>query len=86
MRKSVLFDPITIGSLELKNRVMMPSMLTNEVHKKDGVPTDFHMIHYGARALGGVGLILVEGTGISADGRIFETDLGLWSVYHSVGK
>lgn len=64
----------------------MPSMLTNEVHKKDGVPTDFHMIHYGARALGGVGLILLEGTGISAEGRIFETDLGLWSVYHSAGK
>lgn len=85
MRKSVLFDPITIGSLELKNRVMMPSMLTNEVHKKDGVPTDFHMIHYGARALGGVGLILLEGTGISAEGRIFETDLGLWNEEQMAG-
>ncbi|NLB84064.1 MAG: NADPH dehydrogenase, partial [Synergistaceae bacterium] len=44
----------------------------------DSLPTDFHFLHYGARALGGVGLIIVEATGVLPEGRISDNDLGLW--------
>lgn len=45
----------------------------------DGVATDWHLVHYGARAVGGVGLIIVEATAVESRGRISEADLGLWS-------
>lgn len=77
MSKRKIFSPIQLGTLQLKNRVVMSPMLTYEA--KDGVITEFHKVHYGARALGGVGLINIEGTAISSDGRISPYDLGLWN-------
>ena len=44
----------------------------------DGVPTDWHLVHLGARALGGFGLILTESTAVSPDARISPQDTGLW--------
>lgn len=45
----------------------------------DGMPSDWHLIHYGARAAGGVGLVMMEATAVSPEGRITSNDLGLWT-------
>lgn len=79
MGKSKLLEPITIGKLSLKNRVVMPPMCMYEVEKEDGIVTEFHKIHYGARAIGGVGLIIIEATAIEPRGRLTMNDLGLWN-------
>ena len=47
------------------------------MRKEDGIATDFHFTHYGARALGGVSLIITESTAVLPDGRITKNDLGL---------
>ena len=70
------YEPFSIRDLELKNRIVMPPMCMYSA--PDSVPTDFHLVHYGARALGGVGLIIVEATGVLPEGRISDNDLGLW--------
>ena len=70
------YEPFSIKDLELKNRIVMPPMCMYSA--PDSVPTDFHYLHYGARALGGVGLIIVEATGVLPEGRISDNDLGLW--------
>lgn len=74
---SFLFSPITLRGVTLKNRVVMSPMNTYSA-TADGLPTDFHMVHYGIRALGGVGLIIQEVTSVQPTGRIREVDLGLW--------
>jgi len=70
-----------IGELFIKNRIVMPPMC---MYKSDdtGVLTTFHQAHYTARALGGVGLIIVEATAVEPRGRISSRDLGLWSDEH----
>ncbi|WP_283272844.1 hypothetical protein [Spiroplasma sp. SV19] len=65
-----------IPGLKSRNRIIMPPMDT--LMAKDGIANEFHIQHYGARAYGGVGTIIVESTGISSEGRIRESDLGLW--------
>lgn len=75
---SILFSPITINGLELKNRIMMAPMGTVAA-LDDGMLTDWHMIHYGARALGQAGLIMLEATAISEQGRDLHGNLGLWN-------
>jgi NADPH2 dehydrogenase len=70
------FSGYQIRDLKLKNRVVMPPMCMNMA--EDGHPTDFHYIHYGNAALGEIGLIIVEATGVTPEGRILERDLGLW--------
>lgn len=74
-----LFEVNLLGNLELKNRVIMPPMCMYEVKNHDGIPTSFHVAHYGARAIGQVGLIIVEATGVSPEGRITDRCLGLWN-------
>ncbi len=46
---------------------------------EDGLPTAFHHVHYGARAIGGVGLIIQEATAVEPDGCLSNGDLGIWS-------
>lgn len=70
------FSEYKIRDLVLKNRVVMPPMCMNMA--EDGHPTDFHFIHYGNAALGEIGLIIVEATGVTPEGRILERDLGIW--------
>ncbi len=67
-----------LGKITLKNHFVMAPMCMFKVQKHDGCATDFHRIHYGARALGGMGLIIVESTGVSPEGRITDNDLGLY--------
>ena len=76
---SELLKPVQVAGLDLKNRVVMSPMCMYEVAKEDGIATDFHFAHYGARALGGVSLIITESTAVLPDGRITKNDLGLWN-------
>ncbi len=74
---SFLFSPLTLRGVTLKNRIVMSPMNTQSA-TVDGRPTDFHLVHYGIRAMGGVGLVMQEVTAVQATGRIREADLGLW--------
>ncbi len=74
---SILFEPIEISGIKIKNRIIMAPMCMYSA--KEGVVHDFHMAHLGARALGGVGLIIVEATGVSPEGRISPFDAGIWN-------
>lgn len=72
-----ILNPITLKNLELKNRVVMPPMC--QYSATDGVPNDWHLVHYTSRAVGGVGLIIVEMTNVAPNGRITPKCLGLWN-------
>jgi len=72
-----LFDPFVVRGITLKNRIVMSPMCQYSAGK-DGIANDWHYVHYSTRAVGGVGLIIVEATAIAAGGRISEADLGLW--------
>lgn len=80
-----LFDPFSIRGLELKNRILMAPMCMYVCEKEDGIVTDWHLHHYAARAVGQVGLLIVEATGVVPNGRITSKDLGLWSDDHIEG-
>ena len=74
---SRLFTPIRLRKVEIRNRIFMAPMCQYSAH--DGMPSDWHLVHYGARAAGGVGLVMMEATAISPEGRITPYDLGLWT-------
>jgi NADPH2 dehydrogenase len=74
-----LFDPIQIKNLNLKNRIMMSSMCQYQAEHLDGTPTDWHLIHYSSRAIGGTGIVFFEMTNVEPRGRITDKCLGLWS-------
>ena len=75
---ALLFEPITINeSLVLKNRIVMSPMC--QYSAIDGYPNNWHFIHYSARAIGGVGAIILEATAVSPEGRISYGDLGIWN-------
>lgn len=74
---SHLFEPITLRGLTLKNRIMMSPMCQYSADP-DGLPNDWHYVHYPTRAVGGVGLIVVEASAVEGRGRISTADLGLF--------
>ena len=74
---SRLFSPIFLGDVELSNRIIVAPMC--QYSAKDGNANDWHLMHLGQFAVSGVGLILVEATGVSPEGRISPGCLGLWS-------
>ena len=74
-----LFEKYKIKNLEIKNRLVMPPMCTYQVFEKDGKAYSFHEGHYISRAIGQVGLIIVESTGVMENGRISDFDLGLYN-------
>ncbi|MFG3056817.1 NADH:flavin oxidoreductase/NADH oxidase [Kitasatospora sp. NPDC048239] len=79
---SALFEPITLRSLTARNRVWMAPMCTYSAASQGdaaGVATDFHLAHYGSRAAGGAGAVVLEATAVSPEGRISPFDLGLWN-------
>lgn len=77
---SKLFEPLSVRELHLRNRVFLSPMC--QYSATDGFPTDWHFVHYGARAVGGVGLVMVEATAVAPEGRITPHDLGIWSDAH----
>ena len=72
-----LFQPLKIGSLELENRILIAPMCQYSAH--EGNATDWHTIHLGHLALSGAGLMIIEATSVTEEGRITPTDLGLYS-------
>ncbi|MFJ5226344.1 NADH:flavin oxidoreductase/NADH oxidase [Streptomyces sp. NPDC088400] len=79
---SALFEPYTLRSLTIPNRVWMAPMCqysAADTGPDVGAPNDWHFAHLAARATGGTGLILVEATAVSPEGRISPADLGIWN-------
>ncbi|MFI6854375.1 NADH:flavin oxidoreductase/NADH oxidase [Streptomyces sp. NPDC050416] len=77
-----LFEPYTLRDVTIPNRVWMPPMCQYSAAPagpETGVPHDWHFAHYAARATGGTGLIIVEATAVSPEGRISPYDLGIWN-------
>jgi 2,4-dienoyl-CoA reductase-like NADH-dependent reductase (Old Yellow Enzyme family) len=74
-----LFTPIQLRSVTARNRLWISPMCMYSVFAEDGIPTDWHLVHYGSRAVGGAGLIVVEATAVESRGRISPQDLGLWN-------
>ncbi|GAA4678237.1 NADH:flavin oxidoreductase/NADH oxidase [Pseudonocardia yuanmonensis] len=74
-----LFDPITLRGITARNRIWLAPMCQYSIDARDGVPTDWHLVHLGARATGGFGLVMTEAAAVSPEGRISPQDAGLWS-------
>ncbi|MCL8025274.1 NADH:flavin oxidoreductase/NADH oxidase [Nocardioides bruguierae] len=78
---SQLFAPLTLRGTEISNRAWMAPMCQYSAAAEGpdvGAPNDWHLAHYGARAAGGPGAIIVEATGVLPEGRITGWDLGIW--------
>jgi NADPH2 dehydrogenase len=80
-----LFSPFTIKDVTLKNRIVMAPMCMYSSHNEDGHIQNWHRTHYSSRAVGQVGLIIVEATAVTPQGRISPRDLGIWSDDHITG-
>jgi len=80
MTKPLLFTPLAIKGTTLRNRVVIAPMATYSAI--DGIAQDWHLVHLGRLALGGAGTVFVEATAVTAQGRITNGDLGLWSSAH----
>ncbi|HEU4646936.1 MAG TPA: FAD-dependent monooxygenase, partial [Burkholderiales bacterium] len=72
-----MFTPFRLREMMLENRVVVSPM--DQYSAVDGMPTDWHFVHLGSRAIGGAGLVYVEMTCTSADGRITPGCTGLWN-------
>lgn len=75
-----LFESFRLKDITLRNRVGVSPMC--QYSSEDGLPTDWHLVHLGSRAIGGAGLIVVEATAVVPEGRISPGDGGIWSDEH----
>ena len=80
---SHLFDPLTLRSVTLANRIVVSPMC--EYSSVDGFSNDWHFVHLGSRAVGGAGLVLTEASAVTPEGRISPQDLGLYDDGHVPG-
>jgi 2,4-dienoyl-CoA reductase-like NADH-dependent reductase (Old Yellow Enzyme family) len=78
---SKLFSPLKLREVEFKNRIFIPPM--DMYCSEDGIPSDWHFVHYGTRAVGGAALLIQEATAVAPEGRISLGDLGIWSDKHA---
>lgn len=74
---STLFSPITLGKHVLSNRIVISPMC--QYSAEEGCATDWHRVHLGHLALSGAGILFIEATAVTPEGRISPADLGLWS-------
>ena len=74
---SVLFSPLQVAGLTLRNRIVIAPMC--QYSAADGCTSDWHLIHLGHLALSGAALLTIEATAVTRDGRISPRDLGLYS-------
>ena len=79
-KMSLLFEPIQLREIVLKNRIVVSPMC--QYSSEDGFANDWHLVHLGSRAVGGAGLIILEASAVSPEGRITHSDLGLWKDDH----
>lgn len=82
---SKLFTPIKIRNLEIRNKLWLSPMCTYSCEDQDGMPSNWHLVHLGARAIGGAGLVMAEATAVSPEGRITPWCTGIWSDEHIPG-
>lgn len=75
-----LFTPVTFRNLTLRNRIGVSPMC--QYSATDGFATDWHLVHLGARAAGGAGLVIMEATAVQPEGRITPGCTGLWDDAH----
>jgi 2,4-dienoyl-CoA reductase-like NADH-dependent reductase (Old Yellow Enzyme family) len=73
---SLLFEPLTLRGATSRNRIWVAPMC--QYSAVDGMPGDWHLVHLGARAVGGAGLVMTEATAVSPEGRISPQDTGIW--------
>ena len=78
---SALFTPLALRGVTLPNRIALAPMCQYS-RRPDGLPTDWHRVHLGSRAVGGAGLVITEATAVVPEGRISPQDTGLWSDAH----
>ena len=78
---SRLFSPLRLRGATFRNRIFVSPMC--QYSSEDGLPTDWHLVHLGSRAVGGAGLVMVEATAVAPEGRISPADSGLWSSAHA---
>jgi 2,4-dienoyl-CoA reductase-like NADH-dependent reductase (Old Yellow Enzyme family) len=76
-----LFSPLTIRGVTFRNRVVMSPMC--QYYATEGHADDWHLVHLGSRAVGGTGLVVVEATAVTRDGRISPGDMGIWDDTHT---
>lgn len=76
-----LLTSLTIRGVTLRNRIVMSPMC--QYCAADGMADDWHLVHLGSRAAGGCGLVFVEATGVTAEGRISPGDTGIWTDAHA---
>jgi 2,4-dienoyl-CoA reductase-like NADH-dependent reductase (Old Yellow Enzyme family) len=77
----MLFTPFESRSVRFRNRIFVSPMC--QYSSEDGLPTDWHLVHLGSRAVGGAGCVIVEATAVSPEGRISPFDSGIWSDRHA---
>lgn len=77
---SRLFSPLQLKGLTLRNRIVVSPMC--QYSSIDGFANDWHLVHLGSRAIGGAGLIIMEATAVSPEGRITYGDMGIWKDEH----
>ncbi|HVU27430.1 MAG TPA: NADH:flavin oxidoreductase/NADH oxidase [Verrucomicrobiae bacterium] len=80
MSEPHLFQPFTLKSITLRNRIGVSPMC--EYSSEDGVANDWHLVHLGSRAVGGAGLVIAEATAVSPEGRITPGCAGIWADKH----
>jgi 2,4-dienoyl-CoA reductase-like NADH-dependent reductase (Old Yellow Enzyme family) len=80
MHTPLLFEPLTLRGVTLRNRIGVSPMCQYSV--PDGTVGDWHLVHLGSRAVGGAGLVMAEATAVSAEGRISPGDTGIWKAEH----
>ncbi len=78
---SKIFSPLRLREIEFKNRIFVSPM--SQYCSKDGMPTDWHFVHLGSRAVGGAALVIAEAAAVSSEGRITPWDNGMWSDQHT---
>lgn len=78
-----LFSPLRIRDVELRNRIAVSPMC--QYSSEDGLANDWHLVHLGARAVGGAALVITEAAAVVPEGRISPQDLGIWSDEHVPG-
>src|SRR5579863_50922 len=76
-----LFSPYALNDVTLRNRIAVSPMC--QYSAEGGMPTDWHLVHLGARAAGGAALVIAEATAVSPEGRITSSCTGLWSDAHA---
>jgi 2,4-dienoyl-CoA reductase-like NADH-dependent reductase (Old Yellow Enzyme family) len=75
-----LLSPFQLRSLTFANRIGVSPMC--QYSSEDGFATDWHLVHLGARAQGGAGLVTLEAAAVTPEGRISPNDLGIWKDEH----